>query len=459
MSNPSVDAVAAGRFNESSHRLWVPLPELEGAIEKFQHHAASQRPRERDHTLASRRVALHSTPEIECRPVSEDRRDPATWTRTSPMRAVDSVFCATTQANPQLRPLVGNPDEMRSNRLLATLEHLKFRVTDPEPDIPEDVHGAVVTALNEEAVASAALANKGGINLIHTYEAFGTKMHGALRQEIIFASACVEAGRPQQWLSMPLILTSHTWENAKNEQSHQDPSMAEAMLGELAPYSRVLFVPDYNTAARVTQGVYETQGQIWTVVVPKADSIPDLFTQEEASRLLERGALRLDWLGSGDGPSRLLLTATGAYQLEQAAKASLRLTDRGVTYSLIYMLEPGRFRAPRSDREAQHAAPEELRAELYPRDVPARIFVGHTRPEVLLGTLQQINTGESTAGLGFLNKGGTLDVGGMLFVNRCTWAHILRAAARLLALGEDALLGADEIAALDGKQSPHGLII
>jgi hypothetical protein len=75
------------------------------------------------------------------------------------------MFVAMVKANPHLRPRVGNPDEMRSNRLLQTLETLKFRVTDPEPGIPESVQGNVITALNEEAVASAALANKGGVNL------------------------------------------------------------------------------------------------------------------------------------------------------------------------------------------------------------------------------------------------------------------------------------------------------
>ena len=90
----------------------------------------------------------------------------------------------------------------------------------------------MITALNEEAVASAALANKGGINIIVTYEAFGAKMHGEVRQEIVFANHQKEAGKPPRWLSVPLVLTSHAWENAKNEQSHQDPAMAEAMLGE-----------------------------------------------------------------------------------------------------------------------------------------------------------------------------------------------------------------------------------
>jgi phosphoketolase len=233
--------------------------------------------------------------------------------------------------------------------------------------------------------------------------------------------------------------------------------MAEAMLGELAPNSRVLFPADYNTAARVTQAVYENHGQIWTVVVPKGDSIPDLFTSDEAALLLENGAIRLR-SSSGIEP-RLLVSAVGAYQLEQAMKASLRLDERGVPHSLIYMLEPGRFRAPRSKGEAAHSAPDEVRNALYPRAVANRIFVSHTRPEVLLGTLQPLNSGETTAGLGFINKGGTLDVGGMLFVNRCTWAHILLTACGLLGREKQALLEQEEIDVLNGRRSPQGLII
>ena len=51
------------------------------------------------------------------------------------MAAVDSMFTAIVRANAHLRPRVGNPDEMRSNRLLKTLEQLKFRVTDPEQSL------------------------------------------------------------------------------------------------------------------------------------------------------------------------------------------------------------------------------------------------------------------------------------------------------------------------------------
>jgi len=375
------------------------------------------------------------------------------------MFAVDAMFLSTVQANPHLRPRVGNPDEMRSNRMIQTLENLKFRVTDPEPGIPEDINGAVITALNEEAVASAALANKGGINFIHTYEAFGTKMHGVVRQEIIFADHCNEAGRHPGWLSIPLVLTSHTWENAKNERSHQDPSMAEAIMGEPSDVSRVLFVPDYNSAAVVMHGLYQTHGQIWTLVVPKMEVIPDLFAIEEATLLLEQGAIRLDWACHETERQHVILTAIGAYQLEEVLKASARLRERQIPHSVVYMLEPGRFRLPRSDREEAHMAPAQFQAELYPSSVPARVFVTHTRPELVLGVLQAFNTGrEQTGALGFTNQGGTLNVPGMLFVNRCTWAHVLLEVARVLGMLQEKLLTPEELAVLNGKASPEGVL-
>jgi len=459
MSNPHTDPVGAQRFNESARRLWVPLVELKDVISKFQCHQISGRLKERDNPLVQREVKLSEVPPLVFRPVPENRLDRSTWSRTSPMFAVDAMFLATVQANPRLRPRVGNPDEMRSNRMIQTLENLKFRVTDPEPGIPEDIHGAVITALNEEAVASAALANKGGINFIHTYEAFGTKMHGVVRQEIIFVDHCKEAGLCLGWLSIPLVLTSHTWENAKNERSHQDPSMAEAMLGEPSDVSRVLFVPDYNTAAVVMHGVYQTHGEIWTLVVPKKEVIPDLFTIDEATRLLEQGVILLEWTCHEMKRQHVILTAIGAYQLEEVLKASARLKEREVSHSVVYMLEPGRFRTPRSKGEKIHATPTDLRSDLYPNEVPARVFVTHTRPESILGILQPLYTGrDMTSALGFINKGGTMNVPGMLFVNRCTWAHVLEEVARILGMPRKEILLSEEIAAIDGRASPEGVI-
>jgi len=359
---------------------------------------------------------------------------------------VDEVFTTLVAANPQLRPRVGNPDEMRSNRLVRTLESLKFRVTEPEPGIPESLDGSVITALNEEAVVSAALANKGGINLVHTYEAFGPKMQGAVRQEVIFAKNCAHAGRPQGWLSIPVIMTSHTWENGKNEHSHQDPSFAEAMMGEPTPFSRVLFPADFNTAAAVTAGLYRTRGQIWTLVVPKNDTVPVLFTPREAQQLLDDGALVLPWAGYRSQDARVVLGAVGAYQLGEVLRASRRLAEREISHSVVYVLEPGRLKA------------EQLEL-LFPPTATGSVFLTHTRPHVLWGILGPLSHPRNLAILGYANEGGTLDTPGMLMVNGCTWAHCLVASAKALGIAPGDLLTAGEVAALEGHANPQGVII
>ena len=460
LANPFTDTDAARRFNGGARRLWVAPPELGESLDRLQRHPTSGRRREREHPLAHREVALRATPDPAFRAVDPAaRRDPRAWTRSSPMEAVDRTFAGLVRANPHLRPRVGNPDEMRSNRLVETLELLKFRVTAPERGVPEAIHGAVITALNEEAVVCAAVANKGGINLVHTYEAFGPKMYGALRQEIIFADHGEAAGRPQRWLSVPLLLTSHTWENGKNEQSHQDPSMAEAMLGELSHRSRVVFPPDASTAAATLAHVYATHGRIWTLVVPKADTIADLFTAEEARRLVEDGAAVLDWAGHAAERAELSLVATGAYQLGEVLTASRRLAERDVAHTVVCLLEPGRFRRPRTDAEHAHQARAEVREAVFPERIRRRLLVTHTRPEVLLGTLTPLQAPVQAVGLGYISVGGTYDTPGLLFVNRSSWAHVVLEAARLLDVEPGRLLEPTEREALEGRRSPHGIIV
>ena len=157
---------------------------------------------------------------------------------------------------------------------------------------------------------------------------------------------------------------------------------------------------------------------------------------------------------------QLVLTAMGAYQLEEVLKASNRLAEKDIPHSVVYMLEPGRFRNPRTDGEQEHLVPPKLRAALYPNSAPCRIFVAHTRPEPMLGVLQPLHTGgDRTKGMGFLGQGGTLTVPGMLFVNRCGWAHIVAEAGQLLDLKKELLLSSKEIAALEGKTPPEGVII
>jgi hypothetical protein len=65
---------------------------------------------------------------------------------------------------------------------------------------------------------------------------------------------------------------------------------------------------------------------------------------------------------------------------------------------------------------------------------------------------------DQTGALGFINQGGSLNVPGMLFVNRCTWAHILLEVDRVLGTPQEELLTPEELAVLDGKASPEGVI-
>lgn len=448
-TNPAEDAKARGFFNTGARRLWVPDGELKQAVNALNNHEMYERVRERDHALVKRDVSIPTLTE-------PPWLNPSTNVSASPMEGIDVYFSNIVRANPNLRPRVGNPDEMRSNRMNTTLNLLKHRVTAPEPGVSEAVDGAVITALNEEAVVCAALANKGGINMVVSYEAFAVKMLGAIRQELIFVRHQNEADFDPGWLAVPIILTSHTWENGKNEQSHQDPTLCEALMSEMSDVSRVLFPADWNTAIAALQAVYSAHNQIWTLVVPK-QSVPNYLTDVQAKELVKNGALRLRGTGSAD--EKVLLTAVGAYQLSEVLRTSDRLSEHGLPHSVVYLLEPGRFRNPRDSYEAAHMVSSEQREMLFPQTSVVRVFLTHTHPEPFLGIIRPLDTGNSqTRALGYINHGGTLDVAGMLFANQCTWAHIVTAVADALGLQPSDLLTAEELAANYGEADPAPIL-
>jgi phosphoketolase len=221
----------------------------------------------------------------------------------------------------------------------------------------------------------------------------------------------------------------------------------------------VLFAADHNSAAALIEGVFQTRGQIWAMVVPKQSDVADVLTLAEARRLLADGAIELSFAGHRASEAGIVLTALGAYQLPHVLAASARLAERDCPHRVVYMLEPGRFRAPRSDIEARHAAAPALVDALYPADADVRVFLTHTRPEPLLGVLGPLHTGRRTAALGYVAEGGTLDVEGLLFVNGCTWAHVLRALARIHDTEPARYLTEREREALEGRRHPAGVVI
>ena len=64
---------------------------------------------------------------------------------------------------------------------------------------------------------------------------------------------------------------------------------------------------------------------------------------------------------------------------------------------------------------------------------------------------------EQLRALGYISRGGTFDVAGMLFANRCTWAHTVDAAMALLPNKPLDLLSEEERCAIDGQGDPSAL--
>ncbi|KJH83018.1 xylulose 5-phosphate 3-epimerase [Stutzerimonas stutzeri] len=439
--NPRFDDSSRELFNTHVAPLFVPQDELESARDLLRQ-SRQGRPAERDSALALRRPAEPVIPPLNYQ-----------GNACSPMAAVDDFFVALTCANPSLRPRVGNPDELASNRLGGVLQALKHRVIDPESEL-EAVDGKIITALNEEAVVSACLANQGGLNLVASYEAFCVKMLGAVRQTLIFARQQKEVGRPAGWLGWPLIATSHTWENGKNQQSHQDTSFCEALLGEMSDMVRVLFPADHNSALALLPSIYRARGNLACLVMPKRER-PAVFNQAQAEQLAKDGAIIVDEQAGGDA---ILLIANGSYQLTEMQRAAARLKEADVAYRLIYLQEPGRFRAPRDRWEIDGLAADGVTERLFPERMELRVMLTHMRPEVARGHLWPIlPDARRNSVLGYRNRGGTLDTEGMQFANRASWANVLAACARLLDVPRTALLKPDEAAAVAGKGDPRVL--
>lgn len=439
---PRTDEAARADFNAGAAALHVPADALAAAREQFLRHEAQGRLKERDHALAHRNPSPPALPESHA----------PSQGLASAMAELDAWFVALVKANPGHRFRVGNPDELRSNQMGGTLDLLKHRVNRPEAGAPESATGSVITALNEEAVIGAALGNKGGLNLAVSYEAFAVKMLGALRQEIIFARQQAEAGAAPQWIGVPLVATSHTWENGKNQQSHQDPTIGEALLGEMSDVSRVIFPIDAGTAVEALRAIYADRGVIGCIVAPKR-ATPCVFGPDQARAAVTRGAAVVE----PDEEAELQLVAVGAYQLMEARRTAERLRASGRRISVGCILEPGRLRSPRDEFESRFVLQDSEIEALFPPELP-RVLVTHTRPEPVLGVLRRIDGGpKRLRAHGYINRGGTLDAAGMLFANRCTWAHLATSAAELLRIPLEGILRPAEQDAVAGRAPPAAL--
>src|SRR5690554_402333 len=112
--NPHTDEKSRQLFNKHIKPLYVTPEDMRAALALLNTHTAQNRPLERDHPLANRHPKTPVQPELHY-------RDDA----CSTMAAVDRYFVDLVTANPDLRPRVGNPDELASNRLTEVLKTLR----------------------------------------------------------------------------------------------------------------------------------------------------------------------------------------------------------------------------------------------------------------------------------------------------------------------------------------------
>lgn len=397
------DANARESFHRATAKLHVPFAELKDSVETLNNHSNNARVREKDHELRLLKRVNLTFPEDKYVSVGKS---------TSCLEEIDKWFSDLILCNKSLRFRLGNPDEIQSNHMATTLKTLKHRVTHPEDKDLESIAGGVITALNEEAVVSSVLANKQGVGLVVTYEAFAIKMLGAMRQEAIFSRNLLKAKRAPDWTSVPILATSHTWENGKNEQSHQDPKFSENWMCEMSDVSPVYFPIDANTSKAILKSVYLTRGKIAAIVVAKKE-LPGVTTQNEATHAVNVGG----FIVTDEPNPDIQLIAIGGYQLQTCLAAANSLQEASIRCSVIALLEPGRFRSPRDEKEAEYCHDTATINRIIP-SAPFRIVVSHTGAEIMAGVLRQIDLGpQKTIFIGYNNQGGTLGLDGMLKVN------------------------------------------
>ena len=397
------DDKARAAFNEATAKLHVPQEALLESVKVLNNHRSTERVQEKDHELRLLKQVSLTFPDDNYSEVEGS---------VSCLAQIDQWINDLILTNKSLRFRLGNPDEIQSNQMMATIRTLKHRVSAPEDEELETLTGGVITALNEEAVVSAVLANKQGIGLVVTYEAFAMKMLGAMRQEAIFSRNLKVSNRSASWISVPIIATSHTWENGKNEQSHQDPKFTENWICEMSDVAPVYFPIDANTSNSILKNVYQTHGKIAAIVAAKKE-LPVITNKAESEHAANEGLFIALEQSSPD----IQLIAVGGYQLQACLSAANSLKKEGIKCSVVALLEPGRFRAPRDKTEAEYCHEPASIERILPKS-PLRIIVTHTGAEVMAGVLRQLDLGpHKTTFIGYNNQGGTLNLEGMLNVN------------------------------------------
>src|SRR5690606_35435358 len=156
---------------------------------------------------------------------------------------------------------------------------------------------------------------------------------------------------------------------------------------------------------------------VWNPVVPRS-VLPAVFTGQQDTQLVQDGAICV----RGHCGAEIQLVACGAVQLQQVLKASDRLKQQRVAHSVVYLLEPARFRQPRDRWDVAAMAEDSVSQALFPQRVEYRAILAHFRAGLIRATCRRPDKGpEHSRALGYNSRGGCLGPDQLLFVNRSAW--------------------------------------
>jgi hypothetical protein len=329
--------------------------------------------------------------------VTVNRPDPH-WVHESGlvMAALDQYFCDITEVNPHLRVRLAAISGQALRQLPAAYDLLGERCAWPLQQTGYQMAGAVVESESGLEMVSVALGNQMGLNLVLLDS---RKLPSALDPLLLssrFARAQAMIDEPAPWLGIPL-LTSCDWWNAGVDSAPYLLAFTETLLAQPADQVRVMLIPDANTAMACLKACYGEFGVMVQLLLP-ADIASLCLDARQAEQLVAHGALCL----AGNCAADVQLVACGAQALQVAQTVSLRLRAHDVSHSLVYVLEPGRFRQPRDNREQEHQADASLVDTLFPHHVRQRLVLTDLCPEVLISQCQPLDLGpQRTAILGY----------------------------------------------------------
>lgn len=117
-------------------------------------------------------------------------------------------------------------------------------------------------------------------------------------------------------------------------------------------------------------------------------ALPIVTTGDEAATAANNGV----FIAIKEPNADIQLIAIGGYQLQSCLKAAKLLQRESVKCEVVALLEPGRFRVPRDETEAEYCH-DKVMIDLMIAPAPLRIVVSHTGEEVITGVLRRLDLG------------------------------------------------------------------